>query len=126
MTIRSHVRPTAVAVENRGCVALARGPLLYCAEQVDNPGMDLRDMILPPAADVVPEYRADLLDGVVVLRAESAVNPPDPAWAERLYRTARPGLPTPELPVDATFVPYYAWANREPGSMRVWIPVLQS
>ncbi len=26
-------------------------------------------------------------------------------------------------PVDITAIPYYAWANREPGAMQVWIPV---
>ncbi|WP_345399979.1 hypothetical protein [Nonomuraea salmonea] len=26
-------------------------------------------------------------------------------------------------PVDLTFVPYYAWANRTPGAMTIWTPM---
>jgi DUF1680 family protein len=43
------------------------------------------------------------------------------AWQDELYRPAR----TEDLPqreVVLTAVPYYAWANRGPGTMRVWIP----
>ena len=96
--------------ENAGRVALMRGPLLYCLEGVDNAGFDLRDVVLGADTEFSTTFRPDLLDGVVALRGEAEVVPPGDAWADRLYR-----------PVEITAVPYYAWANREPGPMRVWL-----
>jgi DUF1680 family protein len=78
----------------RGCVALARGPLVYAIEQPDqDAGVTLEDIRIDPAAPVHSEHRPDLLDGVTVLRTA--------------------GL---------TLIPYFAWANRGPHAMRVWIP----
>src|SRR5919205_121063 len=54
--------------ENRGRVAIMRGPLLYCVEEADNPGFDLRDVVLPAHATFTPEFRANLLGGVTILR----------------------------------------------------------
>jgi uncharacterized protein len=107
--------------ENAGSVALMRGPLLYCAEQVDNPGVELRDIVLEgrePAISLEP----DLLGGVTVLQAEARLAAPDNGWEDRLYRTLHPReRDTQTYPTRVTLVPYYAWANREPGAMRVWL-----
>jgi uncharacterized protein len=82
----------------RGCVAVARGPLVYAIEQPDQPpGITLEDVRIAPAAQLHPETRPDLLDGVVVLHAS--------------------GRPSPII-----LIPYYAWANRGLHAMRVWIP----
>jgi DUF1680 family protein len=57
-----------------------------------------------------------------VLRGRGLVVPPDEEWAGRLYRSARPQSAVPAgQPVGLRAVPYYAWANREPGAMRVWL-----
>jgi DUF1680 family protein len=108
---------------NAGRVALMRGPLLYCVEGVDNPGLDPRDILLPADVEFATPFRADLLGGVVVLRGPAKVGPPDEGWADRLYRTARPhmGKPQGRAAVEVTAIPYYAWANREPGPMQVWL-----
>src|SRR5215217_1337265 len=107
--------------ENAGRVALVRGPILYCVEQTDNPYVDLRELVL---ADTGPAVRfdPDLLGGVVALDASAEIAAPDDGWEDRLYRTryahgrdVRPGTTT------LTAVPYYAWANRESGAMRVWL-----
>lgn len=108
--------------ENSGRVALMRGPILYCVEGADNPGLDPRDVVLPADADFAATFQPDLLGGVVVLRGQAQVAPPDEAWAGRLYRTVVPrSQEQPGRPVEVTAVPYYAWANREPGPMRVWL-----
>jgi len=78
-----------------------RGPILYCLEAVDNPGVDVFRMILPREADLRAEHRAGLLGGVTVLQGNA--------------------LADAERPVTLTAVPYYAWANREKGPMTVWI-----
>jgi DUF1680 family protein len=44
------------------------------------------------------------------------------AWRHRLYRPLGSAPSAPRRPVALTAIPYYAWANREPGAMRVWIP----
>ena len=109
--------------ENTGRIALMRGPVLYCVEQVDNPGVELRDIVLPVESDFSPEHRPDLLGGVTILRTQAEVIPPEDGWQDRLYRTARPRADG-RRGTDATritAVPYYTWANREPGAMQVWL-----
>ncbi len=85
---------------NRGKLALQRGPIVYAAEAVDNGGRVL-DLVLPQDAELTADYRDDLLGGVVALAG-----------------TARRGGS------DVAFlaIPYFSWANRGPGEMTVWIP----
>ena len=107
--------------ENAGRVALMRGPLLYCVEQADNRDVDLRDLVLNGTEPTV-RFEPDLLGGVTVLQAEARSAPPAAAWEDRLYRTVHPReRDTQTHPTRVTLVPYYAWANREPGAMRVWL-----
>jgi len=75
---------------------------------------------IAPEASLQATWREDLLGGVVAIEAPGAVVDIG-AWQDELYRPA----PTENLPqreVALTAVPYYAWANRGPGAMRVWIP----
>ena len=108
--------------EDAGRVALTRGPLLYCVEQADNPGLDPRDIVLPADASITAEFDPRRLQGVTVLRVAARRVPPGEDWAGRLYRTASaPPLTQPGEPVEVVAIPYYAWANREPGRMQVWL-----
>jgi DUF1680 family protein len=108
--------------ENACRVALMRGPILYCLEQMDHPDLDLRDIVLSAAAPLSVEYCPDLLGGVAVLRGRGIVVPPDEGWTSRLYRSmpAQSEQPGGQA-IDLRAIPYYAWANREPGAMRVWL-----
>jgi uncharacterized protein len=107
--------------ENTGDIALMRGPLLYCAEQVDNPGVDLRDLALEDAS-ISACFDPDLLGGVVLLASEARAAALDEGWGYRLYRTVQPREgDTQTHATRVTAVPYYSWANREPGAMRVWL-----
>ena len=107
--------------ENAGRVALVRGPLLYCAEQKDNPGVDLRDLVLVGEEPTV-RLEPDLLGGVALLQAEARSAAPHDGWEGRLYRTVHPREGRVHTHATrVTAVPYYAWANREPGAMRVWL-----
>jgi DUF1680 family protein len=58
---------------------------------------------------------------VVVVRA-SGFRVDAAAWKDRLYRPFRPGAAGARQRADLTAIPYFAWANRGPGAMRVWIP----
>jgi uncharacterized protein len=107
--------------ENAGRAVLMRGPILYCVEQTDNPGVDLRDLVLNGESPTV-RFDPELLGGVVVLQDVAQLDSPDDGWEDRIYRTVHPrevDEQTRATPVTA--VPYYAWANREPGAMRVWL-----
>lgn len=107
--------------ENVGRVALMRGPLVYCVEQVDHPTVDVRDLVLLPEDVLSPQFVSDVLGGVVILRGRAHGAPPDDGWAGRLYRTALPSTRQPGQSVELTAIPYYAWANRAPGAMQVWL-----
>jgi DUF1680 family protein len=108
--------------ENAGRVALMRGPLLYCVEQIDNPDTTLNDIELPDEATFQADFRPDLLGGVVVLTADARINPPDDSWSTALYQRAQVDVGAVDRKrVSLTATPYHAWANREPGPMRVWL-----
>lgn len=101
---------------DRGHVALQRGPLVYCLEEIDQ-GTPLASLYLPAHAVFTAQKQAALLGGVVVLQGKAAANP-DADWARRLYQPA----PAPR-DVSIRAIPYYAWDNRQPGPMRVWHPL---
>lgn len=103
--------PRALAL--RGQVALHRGPLVYCVESVDLKGVDAWDVAL---AGPVSEIAApELLGGVVALEADGSAR----TDGERpLYGHGRS---EERVPVRVRAVPVYAWANREPGPMSVWL-----
>ena len=103
----THVRADA------GCVAIARGPVVYCFEQADN-GAQLSALRLPRAAQLsVDEKGEERLGGVPVITAEGEREVSGGA----LYSEEPPK--TEAAPLRA--VPYYAWGNRGGGEMRVWI-----
>jgi DUF1680 family protein len=77
--------------ENRGLTAIERGPIVYCAEGVDNNGKAL-NLSLPDDAELVTEHHPDLLGGVTRICGQ-----------------------------DVTLIPYYAWSHRGLGEMNVWL-----
>ncbi len=101
-TVAAH----ALVEDNLGKVALQRGPLVYAAEAVDNDGSVL-DLSIESEPEFEAEFEADLLGGVTIIRGRAARS----AWA---------GPSRHEL----VAIPYFAWANRGPGEMVVWLPVL--
>ena len=107
--------------ENAGRVVLMRGPLLYCVEQADNHDVAPRDLMLN-GKELTVRFKPDLLGGVTVLQAEARSAAPGAGWEDRLHRTVHPREgQTQTHATRVTAVPYYAWANREPGTMRVWL-----
>ncbi len=107
----------------RGCVAIERGPLVYCLEQVDHPGGGLDDLVIDTTRPLAVKHRPDLLGGVTtVVAAGHRRRLPETGWWP--YRSAEDteAPTTPGEPLELTAIPYYAWANRRDGSMRVWLP----
>lgn len=107
----------------RGCVAIERGPLVYCLEQVDHPGGGLDDVVLDTTRQLAVKHRPDLLGGVTTVVAAGhrrRLPRPESGWWP--YGPADDAPHPAGDPVELTAVPYYAWANREDGAMRVWLP----
>jgi uncharacterized protein len=109
--------------EDASRVAVRRGPIIFCMEQLDQPnGVALSDISIHLSErmgkDFHDEYLATLLDGVVVLHHEGEASE-TPSASEALYMPASPALPKTR-PAKLTLIPYYAWANRQPSQMQVW------
>jgi uncharacterized protein len=112
--------------ENRGRVAVRRGPLIYCVEGHEiPPGRSVFDLSLPLGTEREEIFRSeflpDLLGGVTVLRAKARFQEPGWAGMEAYFprgggRVSYSGLE------EVTLVPYFAWANRGPAEMQVWHP----
>jgi DUF1680 family protein len=106
--------------ELRNQVAVQRGPVVYCLESLDLPdGIKVSDVALPRGVELKPRFDAGLLRGVTALegRAEAVA---EPAWGKELYRD----LPEARTrPVAVRLIPYYAWNNRGPSEMTVWMPL---
>jgi uncharacterized protein len=115
--------------EDRGKVAVRRGPVIFCMEEVDqSSGIALSDVAITVSErlgkEFQNEYKPDLLGGVEVLRHEGKVF--ESASAEQpLYMATGAEAPRTR-PGTLSFIPYYAWANRKPSAMQVWTPFVRS
>lgn len=100
--------------EDEGCVALMRGPVVYCFEGADN-GECIQALRIPREIKAETELcKEGVLAGNVLIhlpgyRMESS---------DALYSEERPK----RTDVMLTAIPYYAWANRGENQMRVWMP----
>jgi hypothetical protein len=122
--------PQAIAanekvVDDDGRVALQRGPLVYCMEQIDQPqGVKLSEVALDigsrGASQFHPAFERDLLGGVSVLRGNGLALE-DEQGNQLYYRYSGSDRKSKKVPL--TFIPYFAWANREETPMQVWTPV---
>ncbi|HZJ82562.1 MAG TPA: beta-L-arabinofuranosidase domain-containing protein [Clostridia bacterium] len=99
-----------------GKVAIQYGPMVYCLEEIDN-GADLQSIVLPKDSALKVSYNPDLLGGVNVITAEGK-KANENKWGQDLYRADNC---TEYEPIELKFIPYYAWVNREPGEMTVWV-----
>lgn len=111
--------------EDRSSGALMRGPVVYCVEEEDAPGVNLMELYLPSSTSgLTAAYDGSLLGGVVAITGTALVDTVNrseqplyvpvsayvaPKWRERTVR----------------WIPYYAWANRGAGAMKVWLPLAE-
>ena len=103
-------------VENRGKVALRRGPLIYSLEQADN-AAGLDKIVLPAGAKLSGRFDPNLLGGIYAITAKGLARNTD-TWGEQLYRPRRAGGGEE---VEIRAVPYAFWGNRGVGKMIVWL-----
>jgi DUF1680 family protein len=103
------VAANELVAADRGRVALQRGPIVYAAEWPDNPEGHVRNLVLADDARLASEFRPELLSGVAVVKAQATALSLDQQGA--VTRRQQPFVA----------IPYYAWANRGPGQMAVWL-----
>lgn len=85
--------------ENRGHIAIERGPLVYCLEEIDNG--KLNDILLHSDIKTSTKYDSKLFNGVVKVQIDNA--------GKKL-----------------SAIPYYLWSNRNVGEMKVWLPIIDN
>ena len=93
-----------VVTQNRGKMAIERGPLVYCAEWPDAADGRVLDLLVDRSEAMKPAIEKELFGGVTVIHTA----------ARRITNPAAPAKPV-------KLVPYYLWANRGPGEMSVWL-----
>ena len=100
--------------EDAGCVAFMRGPIVYCFEGTDNPGLLQSYHIFEDAKMEEEICKEGLLEGCVLLKIKA-----------RRLETVGDSLYSEVAPVRTlatlTAVPYYTWGNRGENQMRVWM-----
>ncbi len=82
--------------DHRGKVAISRGPLVYCAESVDHPGLDLFHLRLEPDS-LEPVWDDGILGRILQIQGQDVSG-------NRL-----------------TLIPYFLWGNRGASAMTVWL-----
>ncbi len=99
-------------VEDRGRLAIQRGPVVYCLEGCDHT-CPLTRLVIPRGAELRASYNPRMLGGVVVIRGKGTyVDAQLGPRGALSYRIS---------PTKITAIPYFAWDNREPGEMIVWV-----
>lgn len=99
--------------DNAGCVALMRGPIVFCLEEIDN-GEKLHSLQLSDQAEIQVCVEEDAVLGKhPVLRMKGYRE----STGRQLYSSQIPQKVEAELKA----IPYYLWGNRGLGEMRVWI-----
>ena len=101
---------------DEGKVAVMRGPLVYCLEEVDN-GRNLSACYLDTREEPEEVFEPELLGGVVSIRLKGK-RISQKGWEDsELYGKRRPQFEKAEFKA----VPYCNWGNRQPGEMMVWV-----
>lgn len=104
--VRAHPNVEA----DRGKIALERGPIVYCAEEIDNPE-GVFNRILPEGTNLAAKHQTGSWETIPAITGDL------PAV---IIEQDSLGVATKAAPFRA--IPYYLWANREQSPMRIWFP----
>ena len=124
MPVRTVVANPRVA-DDRGRVAVERGPLVYCAEWADNEGVNPHHLLLPrlPKFDVLPAYSIENkeADPSSILNFQSSIFHVTAisAQAQDVHIDHDGRIAVKDVSVK--LIPYYAWNHRGAGKMDVWL-----
>lgn len=101
-----------------GQVAVQRGPLVYCLEQADN-GEQLHNLQLPLDARFSTVEGKGIFARKILLQAPGYKQTAEDAENQALWHYDR--APSSRQPQVLTFIPWFSWANRGEGEMRIWV-----
>ncbi|MEZ0537723.1 glycoside hydrolase family 127 protein [Caldicellulosiruptoraceae bacterium PP1] len=104
--------------ENIGKIAVTKGPIVFCAEEVDN-GKNLNQIFIDENASISLKFDKEILDGVFVVEM-NGYKIDSEKWGDEPYKEEAYKL----IPHKIKLIPYYAWANRGIGEMSVWLNTL--
>ena len=114
MPVRT-VKANVAVKDDRGRIAVERGPLVYCAEGADNTGFSIFNFLMPrqprfTVADREIKGLRDVNFSVKAIQVEGQAVDTD-SKGELTTKSA-----------ILTMIPYYAWNHRGAGLMEVWMP----
>lgn len=96
---------------DNGKTALMRGPLVYCVEWPETENKHVLNLVLPNPSKLETEFKPEILGGITTVSG----------YGKSLKKTADGKIE--ESTSKITAIPYFAWANRGPGEMAVWLPI---
>ncbi len=116
------LRANPAVNDDRGRIAFQRGPIVFCMEKLDQPDQagNMSEYIARPGVAGSSVFKAELLQGVMVLDQPGMVSAP--TVNRGLYFPVTESEHPDQTPTTLKLIPYYAWANRAPSSMQVWVP----
>lgn len=101
-----------------GKVALQRGPVVYCLEEADN-GSELHNLYIDSNSEFVEIEGSGIMTNKILIQARGQRQALSDSQNKPLYQFDRPM--TQSAPQKLTFVPWFSWANRGEGEMRIWV-----
>ncbi len=95
---------------NKGRIALERGPIVYCVEWPDNNVEKIFNLFLDDNAELKSEYRNNMLNGIVVITGNI-----------HYLQKSKINNQIEKIETEFLAIPYYAWAHRGKGKMTIWM-----
>ena len=121
------LKANPAVTEDRGRVAFQRGPIVFCMEQPDQldpqRAREMVGYIAQLNGETTSRFDPKLLDGVMLLEHPGSIV--QSAKHTSLYFTGSTNQTELPNPTTLRLIPYYAWANRGPAAMQVWVPYQQ-
>lgn len=113
MPVRT-IKANDKVADDRGRIAVERGPLVYCCEAVDNANANIFNFLLPQKPTFTTADRSITANtgATFTVKAISVAG-------QQLSVDSNGNAAV--APATLTLIPYYAWNHRGPGLMQVWI-----
>lgn len=101
-----------------GKVALQRGPIVYCLEEADN-GSELHNLYIDRDSEFVEIEGSGIMENKILIQVQGQRQELSDPHNKPLYQFDKPMAQTENQTL--TFIPWFSWANRGEGEMRIWV-----
>ena len=116
MPVRTVVANSRVS-DDRGRIAVERGPLVYCAEWADNEGINPHHLLLARQ----PKFEVEASYGIQNTEGDGKTFNVTAITAQAQEASVSPEGKLTAKDVRVKLIPYYAWNHRGAGKMDVWL-----